>query len=323
MNQPTTAPDPGPAAATHARPFSRLRATAGFIIGLLLLAAAVWAVARQGATARQAWETARAAPGWLVAAALLLPLSNWLVISLSFWVLMRRYGRIRPGEMAQLIGAAWLLNYLPLRPGMIGRVAYHRTVNNIAVSHSLRVMIVGMACGACSVLTVLGIAAALGNGASPALWAGSLAIPAFASAAATALLARARRPQWRLAITYLLRYIDMLLWTLRYLVAFALVGAPIGLAGAVAICGVVQITLVIPLVGNGMGLREWAVGLTAAALPAGLATAGGHALSTGAGLAADLANRAAELVVALPVGLTCASLLAAHRRTAAASTPKG
>jgi hypothetical protein len=57
------------------------------------------------------------------------------------------------------------------------------------------------------------------------------------------------------------------------------------------------------------------VGLTAAALPTGFLAAGGQ-LSTGAGLAADLANRAAELVVAIPVGLISASLLAMRRRAA-------
>lgn len=298
---PLTAPLTAPPAPQTTR--SRLRPILGFTIGAALLAAAITAVLTQGHAARAALDAARGAPLWLYAAALALPLVNWLIISLSFWVLMRRHGPVRAREMAALIGAAWLLNYLPLRPGMVGRVAYHKSVNRIAIADSVRVMIVGMAAGAAATLCLLAAAAILGPGAPLPLWAAALAAPLALAGLAAAGPLRSR--PW-LPANFALRYADVLVWAARYWVVFALVGAPIDLAGAAAVAAVCQLALVIPLVGNGMGIREWAVGLVAAALPAGFAS--GAALTTG--VTADLANRAAELLIALPVGLLCASYLA-------------
>lgn len=290
------------------------RKVIGFVLGLLLLGAAGWAIARSGGTIREAWSSVCAQP-WLVAPALLLPLANWVVVSLSFWVLMRRHGRIDAGEMTLLIGAAWLLNYLPLRAGMLGRVAYHRAVNKIAIADSVRVMVINLACGAGATVGVVGLAAAMAAlRASAWGWAAALAAPALVlgvwsltSARGSAVLG------WRswLPRVLLLRYADVLIWVARYWVVFRLTGTPIDLPASAAMAAACQLALAVPLVGNGLGLREWAVGLTAAALPAALA----HGpMSTAQGLAADLANRAAEVAAALPVGLVSAWALARRRR---------
>src|SRR4029079_8775600 len=117
------------------------------------------------------------APPALIALALALPLVNWVLSSLGLWVQMRRHGPVGAVEVALLVGAAWVLNYLPLRPGMIGRIAYHKSVNGIEVVDSVRAVFVGMGCGACAVLTVLGIAAALGAETGIAGWTAALAVP--------------------------------------------------------------------------------------------------------------------------------------------------
>src|SRR5689334_3031074 len=106
------APAPGGSAAR--------RSLLTFGIGLVLLALAAWALASQQGVLRQAWTSARAAPTGLLIAAALLPLANYAVISVSFWVLMRREGRVSLPEMFGVIGAAWLLNFAPLRPGLVG-----------------------------------------------------------------------------------------------------------------------------------------------------------------------------------------------------------
>ncbi|MHC4784997.1 MAG: hypothetical protein ACYTE6_03445, partial [Planctomycetota bacterium] len=54
------------------------------------------------------------------------------------------------------------------------------------------------------------------------------------------------------------------------------------------------VPMLVPFVGNGLGLREWAVGLAAPLLTPYV---------LGLGLAAELLNRAAELVVIVILGL--------------------
>jgi hypothetical protein len=287
----------------------RTRRLVGFAVGVVLLLAAAWVLYSQRGAVERAWESARHARWWLVALALTLPLGNWLLISASFWTMMRRHGRIGYAEMSQCIGAAWLLNYLPLRAGMVGRIAYHRAVNGIAVRDSLSVMLWNMGIGAVAVFAVIGIV--IGPGLPPqdprlayALAAGLL-VPAFGR-----FVLAPRGMAW-VADVLLLRYLDMLVWVARYVVVFAIVGEPISLGGAVAVAAACQAALLVPFIGNGLGVREWVVGLTASALPAALVADSGD-LSTATGLLADVVNRAAEIAAAIAVGQV--SLWALSRR---------
>lgn len=286
----------------------RLRPIIGFAIGIVLLIAAGWAVSTQQAALEQAQRSVQEASLWLIAAALILPLLNWLIISGSFWIMMRRFGHVAFSEMIWLIGASWLLNYLPLRAGMVGRVAYHKAVNGIAIADSLRVTVYGLIFAAISILVLLAAAVLLAGRGSLFVWIAALVTPVILAAGATVVATARGSSSWWLPAAFGLRYIDTLIWVLRYAVVFALVGSPIDLGAAVAISVVSQIAILIPLVGNGLGLREWAVGLTAAALPPALIGAGGD-VATAIGLAADLANRAAELLLAVPIGLTATWLL--------------
>lgn len=281
-----------------------------FIVGIALLALAGWVLASRGGMVSQAWDSARSSPPWLIASALALPVANLLIIALSFWLLMRREGAIGFGEMIGVIGAAWLLNFAPLRPGLLGRLAYHRAVNKIPVTRALVVTMVGIAAGGAAVLSTLILAAALGSNGSRSLWAAALAFPAILGLGVTAWLRVRRVDAWVYAATYSLRYLDVLVLVARYAVLFALTGSPTTLSGAVVFAAVCQVTLVVPMVGNGLGIREWAIAFTAAALPAGLLSAAGSPRD--AGLVADLANRAAEIVVALPIGVISTLWLAAR-----------
>lgn len=287
----------------------RVRRLAGFVIGLLLLVAAVWALARQGDQLRAAIESAHGASPWLIGAALLLPLANWLLMSLSFWILMRRHGSVGAGEMCCLIGAAWLLNYLPFRPGLLGRVAYHKSVNGIGVAQSVGVTIISIACAGASVALLLTVAV-IGHGRPAPLL---IALTIFPPLVLCIGAAASRRARWWLPVTIAIRYIDLVVWAARYGVVFAIIGHPISPAAMGAIACVCQAAMLVPLVGNGLGLREWAVGVCAGALPEGVVTASGT-LATASGLAADLVNRAAEVITAIPVGLGCALVLSRRLR---------
>lgn len=306
MNE-TPPAEAAPSAARAKR--KRMRSFIGFIVGVALIAAAAWAVSSQQEALEQAQRAVRSASWWLIAAALVLPAMNWLMISGSFWVMMRRHGRVGYGEMMCLIGASWLLNYLPLRAGMVGRVAYHRAVNNIRIADSLRVTVYGLIFAAVSLAILLVAAVLLAGRAAWPLWTAVLAGPALACALACGYCGARHSARWWIPAALGLRYVDTLIWVVRYAVVFALVGSPIDLGAAVAISAVSQVAILIPIVGNGLGIREWAVGLTAAALPAALIGADGEIVKA-IGLAADLSNRAAELLLAIPIGLASTWILA-------------
>lgn len=286
---------------------SRKRRLVGSVVGLLLLVAAVVAVLSNRGSVSAALDAMEHAPAWLVVLAFALPLSNWVLISISFWVLTRRYGRVGLGEMHGLIASAWLLNYLPLRPGMFGRLAYHKRVNGIALRDSVRVLATSVALTIISNAGICAVAWAAYRAAPAVGWV-IVAAPGLLIGAAGLMLARregsafAFRPG--LAIALCVRYFDILAWVARYAVVFALIGHPLSLVQATLITAVSQAALLIPFVGNGLGVREWGIGL---ALPV-LSADAPRAL----GLAADLVNRAAELLVAIPVGL-CGSAWLYHR----------
>lgn len=289
------------------------RPVIGFVLGALLLGAAAWVVIRQGKDLQNAIESARHASWWLVAAALVLPLLNWLLMSVSFWVLMKRHGPVALGEMTCLIGAAWLLNYLPLRPGLIGRVGYHKTVHGIPVAKSVTATVAAIACSGLAIVAMVGaLVASTMAGSGPVSVGAAAAAPLALALIAGGALRRTHRFGW-VPLIVAFRYLDLLVWAARYAVAFAIIGRPISAAAAAAIACVCQIAMLVPFVGNGLGLREWAVGVTASSLPKDVLTASG-ALATTVGLAADLVNRAAEICGAIPVGLICAARLSARAR---------
>jgi hypothetical protein len=116
----------------------------------------------------------------------------------------------------------------------------------------------------------------------------------------------------------LVRVLDMLVWTARYWVAFRLLGQEISPVAALIFAGVSQVALLIPLTGNGLGAREWGIGLAARWMPGGVSSLSG---AMAVGLAADLVNRAAEIAASMPVGLCCSAYVA--RRLARAHHAPG
>lgn len=301
----------------------KLRKLLGFAVGVLLLAAAAWALRGNTDGFRVAWERATRC-GWTLPVLVLLPLLNWVLVSATFSVLTKRDAqgrrRVGLGEMSALIGASALANYLPLKPGLLGRVAYHKAVNGIAVPESAGVIFANVMCGfgACVLVLIAGVA---GVSAQKGMGAWGLAATVMLPALVCVLVAwlgestDSRRTRWSLAI--LLRYLDTLVWAVRYVVVFDLVGLHISPAQAALFAGVSNVASLVPLAGNGLGLREWAIGLVAPLLPAWLIANGARA-ATSDGLTADLINRLSEVAVTIPLGIVCGVWVA--RRTRLAST---
>jgi len=312
----------------------RRRPVFRFIVGFALLAAAVaWIVIGQRDAVGRAIEHAAASHWSLILLGLLLPLVNWSTVSASFQVLSGRVGRVGMGEMHALIASAWLLNYLPMRPGMAGRIAYHKLVNGITVRDAVGISILTMLLSAVATGVMILVAIVpTGFGGGDGGIAGErvvrgllLASPVLIGAAwAVAAAAWGGAHAWRLPIGFVLRYGDMLAWGARYAVVFAAVGQPIGFELAAVLAGVSQAAYLLPIAGNGLGVREWSVGLIVGA--AGRAELGGVG-DAGADLiaiaiAADLVNRALELAVAVPLGTAATPMLAARARRRRAERPK-
>lgn len=291
-----------------------------FGVGLVLILAAVWVVATQGEALRSAVRSIKDASPWRVLAVLLLPLSSMLITTTIFWLLTRRFGPVGWWEMAALIGSAWLLNMLPFKPGLVGRIAYHKAISGIPVSRSIAVVFVAMLIGIIGIALTLGAVAVSMPSDERAGLRWLVAIGACTLAIVAGFVARRmlrgetrnllRGRMSELGLCILLRVVDTLLWALRYLLAFDLIGVTADYRSCVIYAGVSQIAGQMPVQ---LGLREWSVGLASSIFGRPIAGAnagglldGGPTLSVQGvlpGLQADLLTRAAEIACALPIGL--------------------
>ncbi len=303
-------PETGPArepgqAGGAARP--RWVGWAGFVLGLLLLGGAGAVAFSEPWRFTELFERLREAPAWAVALIFTGPLLNWLLVSACLWMLLRRHGRIGLGEMNALVGSAWLLNHLPMRPGLIGRVSYHKMVNGIRVRDAVESTLWSLGLAGAAGAMGLSLAFLMPTGSGHWTMAAALAGPVVALsglAIGARLLAGdetggVARAAWMLG-ALATRYADMAVWAVRYAVVFWVMGAELTPVQIVLVTGVSQAAQLVPIAGGGMGLREWLVGLTAGSL----------AQAFDAALAGDLINRAAETLLVVPVGLLSGAVVA-------------
>ena len=271
------------------------------VVGAILMAAAVATVVSRRDIIATNLAAIRHPGAWDVVLLVGTVIANVVLTGLMFSVLMSRYGRVGLVEMQALIAAAALANYLPLRPGLFGRVAYHKTFNDIPIRASITATLVALSLSV-AIAVFVAIALFTAGRASIPLWV-IMGAPVPVLAAATAL-----RSSRVVGTAALIRYIEVLLLAVRYQAAFALIGAPIDPAMALAFACVSLVVTMIPLSSNGLGIREWAVGLASPLVTS-------YVLEVG--MTADLVNRAAEAVVVVILGLGAFAWLAWHRRSTA------
>lgn len=295
-----------------------------WLIGVTLVALACWAAARAGVSVGGVWATLSAAPRGPLALLVALVALTPLATSLMFWVLQGRYTRIGYAENTLLILSAWLLNFLPLSPGLVGRMAYFKAVHATPIGHSARAIIWANVLSVLAAVLMLAIVAACAAAfpSNTPLLSIVVAAPAVALGA-FAWYARIKRPEpdpevWRVVAATAIRYAELHIWAARYWALFEVMNAPIAWGGALALAGVSGIAALFPLAPNGLGLREWAVGLVAPLLPLSLAYSVG--LTASVGLAAELVHRACEVMIAVALGVP-ATLWVAARLRRAATTP--
>lgn len=256
---------------------------------------------------QSARDSARGASVWLLALLVVLPAVNAALVAWSFHVLMARFGRVPLSDMLALIGSAWLLNYLPMRPGLIGRLAYHKAVHKVGFRQSVAVSV--------ALALMTGLAAAHVLGAWIAFRAGvpvgiTVSIASVILVVLAANIAADRSPagavpRGALRVALVLRYADLAVWSMRLVVAFEVIGQPIPIMVGVLLASVIQLAYLFPLTGSGLGVSEWAVAVVA---PLAIA------IDPPAAIAASLLGRVGELIAAVPAGLIGSAYIARRRR---------
>jgi uncharacterized membrane protein YbhN (UPF0104 family) len=274
---------------------------------VILIAVAVFVLVQKQQDLQSAIDSARHAPAWLIAVVVLLPLVNASLVSVSFWILMRKFGRVPLGDMVALIGSAWLLNYLPMRPGLIGRLAFHKLIHGVSLKSSVAVSVALALMTALAAAHLLIVGIALTEGIATGglvIIASSVGVFVLAGIAADKSPAGAV-PRKDLRIALLFRYGDMFVWAIRMWACFAIVGADISPSAALLIAAVVQLASLFPLTGAGLGVVEWAISVVAAIVVV--------SVTNEIGIAASLVNRAAEILVVIPAGLLGSAYIARRR----------
>lgn len=285
----------GPPAAS-ARRWLRV---AGLAFGLACFAGAIYTAVREKDEFAKAIEALRDPPPLAVVLVLASIAVGALLSGLLFHILMRRFGKVPFWEMQALISATAFANYLPLKPGFVGRVAYHRLRHDIRTAHTVRTIVEAIALsGTVASMFLLGLVASRAIGV-PGEWA--LLAPAVLGLGVYVPKVRS------LSQALLVRQVELALWTLRYWAVFRLVGAPIDLETAIVLGSVSVIATLLPIVSNGLGIREWVIGLLAPMIS--------HApVSTSQAIVAELVHRVAELIVMTPIGITAILALVHYNR---------
>lgn len=261
------------------------------VVGIGLLIGALVAIARSAPTIDQLRSVLARPDGVLIVGAIAAAFCNLVGSGGLFYALLRHHGRVGFWQMQALIASSTVLNFVPLRPGLVGRVAYQAVVCGIPIKRSMMsIAEAAIICAATTAWLALAVfllrtfstpVAGAVVGAAPVLLGVTLAMDAKG-----AYRAYLEAIFWR--------WLDLLAWVARYWIVFAMLGVPLTIEGAATAACIGSAANLIPLVGSGLGVREWAIGLAGPALAS---------WSTDSGLAAELLNRCIDMLVVVPIGL--------------------
>jgi uncharacterized membrane protein YbhN (UPF0104 family) len=257
----------------------------GWVVGLLLMMAAVFIAVRQAD-----FGPLMTASPWTLLAIAALVMANLIVTAALFQIVTRSFDAEPPvghGTMFKLICASGLLNYLPLRAGLLGRAAYLKAKHNLPLRQSVAILAVTMVVGTL-VLGGTGVAVLLAGAGHRAIACAAALVVMFVLTPLTGPLAsRLLRRRLFGAWTWLpLRAVDMLIGGAKLMLACQALDVQITFEHALALRAIGSLIDMVGVTPNGLGLREWA--MTAMYPPA---------------LAAAVVERAVETVVLIVAGL--------------------
>ena len=232
------------------------------LAGLGLLIAAI-TLAVRGAD----WNAIRGASWPIWAGAIGLVVALYGINIALFWLATKpvEHGRpVRILDWVAMLPASGLLNYLPMRVGLIGRVAYMKKMYGIGYRANVLVMLALAAASGGVYLLAGGLTVVLGDF-SPLWWAllaaGLIggAIVGWPLAAWGIGLEKGFKPRglpaWITAI-YVLRFADLLCVAARLLIAAQIVGRPMDYALALKMAVVCNLAMLLSPVPGGIGIRE-------------------------------------------------------------------
>lgn len=271
-------------------------------IAFYLLAAGLMALAIKIAVSQVDWQSLKqiAPAQWLMLIAAVM--INLTLAGVMFWSVTLSFDaspRVRFGRMMTLVAASALLNYLPLRPGLLGRAAYLKTHHQLPIRQSFVILLVVLVMGTLVTLTVGLLAWLMEN---PWLLTAGLALAGMLGMALAKPVAIKclRRPVHQAWLWVLIRLIDTLVAGFRLWLAFAILGQTMDYRQALLAGAAGLLVAMIGLTPNGLGLKEWVIALMI------------HTLAVASweqALAASLLDRAIEAIVIIPVGLLAMLLL--------------
>ncbi len=272
--------------------WKRWKGWIGFVLGVGLLVAAGMTIASSPGSFDDLLTSLRDAPMWAVVTIIVAPVVSWVLVGSCLRMLLLRHGRVGHIEMLMLVGSAWLLNHLPMRPGLVGRLGYHKVVNNIRIRDAVEATLWSVGFNALSNAMIIALCFVVPDGTS----ATRLIMVLVAPAAVIGLLGIAAgtrsRPAGLLLGGLSMRYADTLVWLVRYAAVFAAIGIEMTPVQIAMVTAVSQFAQLIPLTGGGVGFREWGVGLAA--------KQSGQLMQ--AAIGADLINRIIETIWVIPIG---------------------
>ena len=264
----------------------------GALFSVACLAGAVVIALREHDAMTAAVHSLRAA-SMVEIALLLVSVAIGIALTASlFTILVRRFAEVAYSEMLALIAATSLANMLPLKPGFVARVAWHKARHGIRARDSLRTILEAIALSAMVAGSMLAAVAFLRAMSLPVGFA--IVAPACFAVAAVA-------PSAQIFVrAVLVRHAEFALAVFRYHIALTLVGADASLETSIVLACASAVATLVPFISNGLGVREWVTALLLPALSSG---------TFAAGVAPVLARRVAELAITLPAGLLASAWL--------------
>lgn len=297
-------------ARVHLTPWRLTLQIVGFIVGLGLLA---WCIlrARDQSDLARLGEVSPGAIAALVACTLVSVVANGAI----FWSIIQPVSRLRFLDVQLVNCVVNLLNYAPVRLGVLTRLAHHRRVDRLdyltLVAWYASVALIVLMMMACLVASTM--LATMLRGGVDLVWGVIFAAMLLAGSACLVwisshhVLARYLRGTQRLmnhrgylTLTMTLRIIDMVAYSGRLYLAFGILGITLPLSDLIYLAIISMLAGITP-VGN-LGFRDWAVAFFAPLLISPeLAMEAGNLEELR--WAAVLVDRAAEAVVFIPLGI--------------------
>ena len=327
MSDDPTNPTQQPDAPPQAAPARKAVRWAGFVLAIALLGASIWFAIREGQKdgVNGFARLAEADPLYIAALLGLALITAIGINGLMFWVVHRPFvdknRPVGPFAMIGLLAASALLNYTPVKAGLIGRVAYLKQKHGVAYGAAvlIHMMLAGGTFGALGVV----FAVTLWRRTLDAWWWGGYLAGLTLLALVGALMLHYVPPKrvaawvgrsaldgvghafWVLLGCTQLAGLNILGIALRWWVVARMLQVELDMVDAVFLSLITSFTAAMPA--NGLGMREWLNKL-------GSETGFISDSMRGQVMTVSLVDRAAEILVVLVSGLIALAYFGGFRR---------